>query len=612
VRPHRGVLPAAALVVAAALALAVPAPALGQPTGGRDGWTRTLSIELSARDLDLRAGTPSRRLARAALARSARRLGLPRSLRGLRVARTRHVPRGPQGAAELDLVRFQQTVRGVRVLWSQIDVAVAAGEVSSIAATVVPVTGRRVRGVRRVSRKRALRIARRAVAGPERALPPLPVAHAGEPSIRRGARARGPRLAWVVETMPASQLDAETPTPLCIVIDAQTGRVIGRWRGIAHRPDRGPQARGSQDARAAQADAGSLLLFVRDGTGADADRSDPLEGTTAYAGFAVDGDPHRGANWPPFTDSSPFNRPCTEPFAPPPCVNYFGEQTDVMDAVATNARNVAFTVCAVRDFCGAAGGPVCGPGCYSPWQVIGNGTANRSRAFADTLAVEIQPGDQMDGTCNDPPPIGCPGGPGDPDPRQPFNDVIAHEFGHVRDWVSAGDRAIDDHDHRRAAMEARTVQEALADMFAYDYDRDDATLAEDAEGGATVDWQFPGTVTYSGQPQPDHMNDYAHPPPPKQKGGVVDEHFNATILSHAYFLFVQEVGHAKAGHVLRHVPAFLSPRPSFAEVASAFIGRARDLYGSEVGAAASTAFQQVGLVFDPDPDPEDPFCPPLC
>ena len=157
------------------------------------------------------------------------------------------------------------------------------------------------------------------------------------------------------------------------------------------------------------------------------------------------------------------------------------------------------------------------------------------------------------------------------------------------------------------------MQEALADMFAYDYDRKNATLGENltaSRASGSVDWRDPGAVTYSGQPQPDHMDDYLHPPPPKQEGGVSDVHFNATILSHAYYLFVADVGHDRAGHVLQSVPGSLSPKPTFGEVARRFIERAHDLYGGAVSTPAQAAFAQVGIELPVPGPPEDPDCGP--
>jgi Zn-dependent metalloprotease len=479
------------------------------------------------------------------------------------------------------LLRFEQTVRGTRVLWSQIDVAVSAGKVGSISATVVPVRSTRLEGGHNVSRSRALRIARRAAGGTEQALSPLRVAYAGQPTSRHRGKPRTPRLAWVVETTPASALDSEASIPLCIVVDAKTGKVIARWQGLAARPDHGPRARGAS-ARIAAGTHAEFLLDVYDGTNAAANRTNPFTGAPAYASFVINGDPHDGRHWPQMLSTPPYNTRCTAPSSPRPCVNYFGATSPSMDAVATNASNVARTICDVRDFCGRLHGPKGDPPLYQPWRVIGNVKRNDSRASASTLTVDLAAGHEMDGTskCT----FGC--GIQIPDPRQPANDVIAHEFGHIMDWVFAGDRNISAGD-----LEANSVQEALGDMFAYDYDRGNATMGENTSGGASRDWQNPGSITRDGQPYPAHMRDYD----PSN-----DPHFNSTILSHAYYLFVQRVGHNVAGNVLQYIPFCLSPKPSFREVRDCYVARGRQLYpsgvnGLNVGDQASASFQAVGL-----------------
>jgi Zn-dependent metalloprotease len=131
------------------------------------------------------------------------------------------------------------------------------------------------------------------------------------------------------------------------------------------------------------------------------------------------------------------------------------------------------------------------------------------------------------------------------------------------------------------------VQEALADMFAYEYDRFDARIGEDAV--LRRDIGDPTSLALGGQRFPDHMDDFDSTPPGNQP------HYNSTILSHAYFLFVKRVGHTRAGHVLHNVPSFLSPRPTFAEIARAFYTRADQLYGVKVRAPAHAAFTAVGL-----------------
>jgi hypothetical protein len=52
-----------------------------------------------------------------------------------------------------------------------------------------------------------------------------------------------------------------------------------------------------------------------------------------------------------------------------------------------------------------------------------------------------------------------------------------------------------------------------------------------------------------------------------------DELINATILGHAYYLFVDKVGHDKAGNVLTYIPYALPSAPSFNDVAYWFIQR---------------------------------------
>jgi Zn-dependent metalloprotease len=189
-------------------------------------------------------------------------------------------------------------------------------------------------------------------------------------------------------------------------------------------------------------------------------------------------------------------------------------------------------------------------------------------------------------------------GTGNPrDPNLAFNDVVAHEFGHVMDFVYAGDRL----SSAELSLEGNSVEEALADMFAYDYDRLDATIGEETAVGKSRDWEEPGRISRGGQPYPGHMDEY-HPSPPVAADGKPSEHFSSTILSHAYYLFVQRVGHAKAGRVLHNVPAALGPRPNFQQVTDAFWLRAQEIYGSAVAGSAASAFGAVGLrpsIFDP-------------
>jgi hypothetical protein len=530
----------AAFATVVVVLLAAPAAesfAQDRPRASR--WTRSVQVGLSARRLGVPRRAPAAVIARAALARYAGRLGLRSSLRGLRLDRELPVPAQAGGRA-LRQLRFQQTVRGVRVVWSQIDVTVAAGKVTWVDATVVPISSRAATARHRVSRRGAQEIARRAVPGAERASRPLRVAYAGVPTMRDG-RKRTPRLAWVVEVQPPMRRE-EAPD-LCIVVDVETGKVIGRWPGMADRPGVGA---GSARLRTAQA-GGALMLTVADAQ---------APGQPVYANFRTTGDPRVGRSWP-LLDQAELLRP----------------RNAAMDTLANNARNVAFTICARHGYCGKRGGF---RGTYERWEVFGNhGEGSSASRFDGTVKINAR---DIVGFSD-------------------FNDVIAHEFGHVMDWTYAGDRFLGGTQTRQG----REVEEALADMFAYDYDRADATLGEATGLGLRVNWERPGAVRDigSGRLYPDHIVGYDSTPP--------SFHFNATILSHAYYLFVQRAGHDVAGRVLQYVPYKLSPHPTFREVRDAFVRAAGDLYPHdspsdsdatpEVQEGAIAAFNLVGIPF---------------
>ena len=531
-------------------------------------WTRWIDVDLSARKLGLRADASAHRVAREALRRNARRLGLRRS--GLRLAGDIRMP-AADGARAVRYLRFQQTAAGLRVVWSQIDVTVAAGRVRSIAATVVPVKAGAAAGERRVSRERALRIARRAVAGPEQALRPLQVAYAGAPTTDRGAKRSSARRAWVVEVQPAPAGDEDAPVGLCIVVDAETGKVIASWPGMADRPDRGSDARGpstalagthaaqvSQDPRESPA----TVLQVFDGTG---QVMPTPSAAPMYSSFRTTGSTRVNEHWPSYLNARLSGV----------------DANAALEAVGANAANVARTICVVRGWCGRTGGFQPDSHRLNAWTVVGNTTDTTSRAQSATLRVFITDDNIMYGSG---------------DPNQPHNDIVAHEFGHIMDWIYAGDRV------GGQALEGSSVQEALADMFAYDYDRGDATIGEDA-GGAFRNWQNPGSLTRGGQPYPDHMNDY-DPTPPINSDGDPSPHFNSTILSHAYYRVVQSIGHNRAGRVLHNVPQRLSPRPTFREVRRAFSQSASVIYGATDAFKVQAAFSAVGLEPPPHQEPD--------
>jgi len=127
------------------------------------------------------------------------------------------------------------------------------------------------------------------------------------------------------------------------------------------------------------------------------------------------------------------------------------------------------------------------------------------------------------------------------------NDTIAHELGHHIHHVRSGDLEFD-------TTVQKEVAEGIAGMFAYDFNREDATLGEDGLSGKNALFPIRGWDTPSNG-QPSLMSQYQC---------NSDVHFNSTILSHAYCSFVQEVAPDVAGYLLYQVPAALgrTGRPS--------------------------------------------------
>ena len=446
------------------------------------------------------------------------------------------------------------------MVWSQIDVAVVGDRVRSISATVVPAKAVTPAGERRVSRERAKGIALSAVPGAEGALDPLAAAYAGNPTAERDAKARTARRAWVVEVEPPAEVGEESPTPLCIVVDAETGDVIGRWPGIADRPEswiRGARSRRPRrpGARRDARDGPAFMLDIADG----AVSTDPYD-VTAYGLFVTEDDPRVCSNWPSYQEA----RNDRVPLVPD------------LEAASANAANVARTICVVRGYCGERGGFEPAATIVFPWLVFGRAPGSISTASPTNFSIKLSLNDTMFGNG---------------DPNQPANDVVAHEFGHVMDWVYAGDRCLG-----ACSDEGEEVEEALADMFAYEYDRFDTTFGEESRQGLESghpyrNWANPPAEALLAQggprPYPAHMDDYYEDSPA--------DHLNSTILSHAYVLFVQRVGHTKAGRVLHNVPSLLPPRPTFADVAGAFRRRACSIYGGSTAVAADVAFDAVGI-----------------
>ena len=494
-----------------------------------DSWRRVVETRYSHATLGLGRNASARRLARAAITRSTRRLGL-RSAAGIRFAVEAARAGGPvAGSRSLRTLRFRQQVGGLRVLWSEIDVAVVDRTVTSISATTVPLTQTRLRGRRRVSRARARALAKRALPGSETALQAQPVAYAGTP-----AKPWAPRRAWVVQLQPAKQdRGADAADTICVVVDGATGKVLMRYKGFASQ-DAGRRGAVRQ-ARSANATTPFIGLF-------DARRTTGLG--DLFARWI--GDPRPGGS--------------------------FRSEVFVSDLLTRDGARQAFLSSAavvksacLRGFCPA-------------YTVIGGVVVNGQTIITNSST-----------------PIGSHYSPNGniitlTTAHADNDDVLAHELGHRRDFDWADDR-VDGH------QQVEEVQEALADMFAYDFDQH-PILAEDFSIDYPGDEEkteklrhlaAPGAYDKDGGPYPSTMSRYRCAPD-------TDEHINATILGHAYYLFADEVGHPVAGNVLTYIPYALPPAPSFNDVAYWFAKRSEELYGPTVAAAANHAFRtQVGI-----------------
>jgi hypothetical protein len=206
-------------------ALAAGVTAAPAHAAGAD-WHVTVSGSVTAAEAGVPASASASRLARAALERSAGRLRTGRH-GGLRIVADRRAPTA-DGEGSVRQLRFVQTVGGLRVLWTHLSADVAGREVREISGTSIRLRSDRLLGQRRISGAQAVRIARRALAGSEHALPAEAVAYAGSPLEPRAAR-----RAYVVQLQPAGQPADETRTTICVVVDAASGKVLDRWEGRA-------------------------------------------------------------------------------------------------------------------------------------------------------------------------------------------------------------------------------------------------------------------------------------------------------------------------------------------------------------------------------------------
>ena len=161
-----------------------------------------MTINLDADKLGLRAGAPRSALAVAGARRGAAKVGVTRAeLGGLQ-----RLPRRAGDAA--GVTHLRQTLGGLRALWSQLDVLADDRQVRAVTGTLVPLRTPKLTGAVKVRRSRAVRIARKRIAGPDTAGSPQLVAYAGDPGHPR-APPPAPR-SWPSTKMPRG---ARRPLP---------------------------------------------------------------------------------------------------------------------------------------------------------------------------------------------------------------------------------------------------------------------------------------------------------------------------------------------------------------------------------------------------------------
>lgn len=219
-----------ALAAATCLAGASPAHA-AEPSG-----PGTVEVRLDADRLDLSPRATREAVARAAIRRTARRLGVGAAGRLRYDGAT-----APDGDARA--LVFHQEIGGHRVLWSEVVVHFRRRTVRSIAATAPGLRGGFVPARRPIGASRATRLAAAALPGAISTARTQRVAFAGPPA---GAPRRA-RDAYVVQVLARAPVVADRPDggaeSVCVVIDARTGRVLSRWRGTARSPGRLPRPR---------------------------------------------------------------------------------------------------------------------------------------------------------------------------------------------------------------------------------------------------------------------------------------------------------------------------------------------------------------------------------
>ncbi len=150
-------------------------------------------------------------------------------------------------------------------------------------------------------------------------------------------------------------------------------------------------------------------------------------------------------------------------------------------------------------------------------------------------------------------------------------------------------------------FQSGALNESFADIFGAMVDRDDWTIGEtvvnpDAyRSGAMRNMEDPSNGVARGALgwQPSHMSEYRCLAEYEDAGGV---HMNSGIPNHAFYLFAKAVGKDKAEQVYyKALTQYLTNRAQFLDCRYAVIYSADELYDDSVVAAATAAFDAVGI-----------------
>jgi Zn-dependent metalloprotease len=183
-------------------------------------------------------------------------------------------------------------------------------------------------------------------------------------------------------------------------------------------------------------------------------------------------------------------------------------------------------------------------------------------------------------------------------------DVVAHELTHgVTDFTaglaySKQSGALNEHfsDVVGSLVKQYSLKESAAEA---DWLIGEGILVPEL-GKALRSMSQPGTA-YSGDRQPDHMDDYVDLPddndPRNDNGGV---HINSGIPNHAFYLAATALGgHAweVAGMIwYRALTTRLGPSTQFDEAARATVDVAGELFGDTEEKAVRKAWEEVGVL----------------